>query len=364
MDLLDLDDVMSVAEKRMKASFNPGERYRKAVKKEYEKPKKAFSYYKDLYRPPPGSMVKKGIRGEKIPPKIAYAALSTLGMARCSILIGNMPEARKYGHSLSCYPDPSVKASGEAILHYLDGNTRTANQALQYARQGTPFAGEVLAHYLTALDMCSQLLNRPQAKQQSMQIPTGSSPKMHSGPRNVSNHADTPGPEQTGPPSNVQQQVPSRHVHHHHVVVQNIGEYIAGGKVDIRDSVVNRSQMGNTTNGGLGKPHNPQFNAEVDMSDRTTVLDEYRKLLESVWEDGIVSDEEFAFLQRIRKHEGITMTEHLEVEMEIRNTFLNAETTDQHSEEDTYPCPSCGNILEYSDEYDNWYCWTCEDYKY
>jgi len=39
-------------------------------------------------------------------------------------------------------------------------------------------------------------------------------------------------------------------------------------------------------------------------------LEEYRKLLESVWKDSVVTDQEFTFLPGIRKQEGVSRKEH------------------------------------------------------
>ncbi len=104
--------------------------------------------------------------------------------------------------------------------------------------------------------------------------------------------------------------------------------------------------------------HGPGFDQEMGAGNRDQVLGEYRDLLESIWEDGIVTDEEFQFLRRMRKGEGITMSDHLRIEMEVREKMLRQQG------QENYPCPSCANTLQYVEEYDNWYCWTCEDYKY
>jgi len=345
MDFFDLDDIASAAEKIAKKT-NVAERYMKGLKKEHEKPKKAFSYYKELYRPPPASMKGK-LGGRKVSPKLAYGALATLGMVRCSVLAGKLSEARDYATTLTCYPDPAIQKSGEAALRYLDGDIAGAQQTLLAARQTPSFSGDTRAHYLGALDRCPQLFHRPAREHSSQETFREPKKDWEKKKREKQRRSDSP----TRP---LARQAPTQEIHHHHVVVQNIGEYVAGGRVDIRESVVQRSQLGNTTGGD--HPHDPSFDPDVNMPSRPRFLEEYRKLLESVWGDGIVTDQEFEFLQRIRKHERITMSEHLQVEMEVREKMMGST--------ESYPCPACGSSLQYAEEYDNWYCWDCEEYKY
>ncbi len=125
------------------------------------------------------------------------------------------------------------------------------------------------------------------------------------------------------------------------IIIQNIGEYIAGGKVDIRDSVVQRSQIG----GMKGR--------EIDFSNKNKALKEYRKLLITVWEDGVISDYEYGLLKSMRKHEEITMEDHIRIEKEVLEEIKKKEK---------YTCEKCGGELEYIDDYERWYCWNCEEY--
>ena len=128
------------------------------------------------------------------------------------------------------------------------------------------------------------------------------------------------------------------------VIIQNIGEYVAGGEVNLQDCVVNRSQIGR-----MAGP-------AVEMTNRRKVMAEYRRLLEAVWADGVVTDEEFEFLARVRTTESIGLADHHRIEQEV---IKGMQTRTQ-----VYPCPACGYQLEYIKDYADWYCWKCEDYPY
>jgi len=96
------------------------------------------------------------------------------------------------------------------------------------------------------------------------------------------------------------------------VIVQNIGEYIAGSKVDITDSVVLRSQLGN------------ESPPDADSFDRMMVLEAYRKLLREVLEDGQLSIQELEFLKNVREKKSISMDEHRRIEEEVLREMTNA----------------------------------------
>jgi len=89
------------------------------------------------------------------------------------------------------------------------------------------------------------------------------------------------------------------------IIIQNIGRYIAGNKTDIRDSAVVRSGMGGTSY------------KDVDVSNRTTVLHLYRKLLDEVWRDGQLSPEELDFLDSIRESRSISFEDHRRLERDV-----------------------------------------------
>jgi hypothetical protein len=348
MDLFDLDDVLEAAGKRVRKALDPGDSFRKGFGKEMEKPKKAFSYYKELHTIPPRSM-KKGLLG-KVGTEQGFAALATLGMARCSLLVGKRGEAEVYAKQLSSYPDEALEAAGDAILFFLEGNVQDAGESLNWARQNHSFDGEVENWYLSSLDRCWELFTRRDP------VPAAGGKfgdprkeKKREKKKELKPREPAAAREQPRAPTN--QEVH----HHHHVVVQNIGEYIAGGKLDIKDCVVQRSRLGNTQEGGLGQPGIKTTDKGEDASKRKCSFDEYKKLLDSVWKDGIVTDQEFEFLQRIRKFEGITLTEHLQAEMDIKQE-LAANTMEA-------PCPACGKQLQFVPEYNSWYCWGCKEYK-
>ncbi len=259
-------------------------------------------------------------KSDWVPARMSFEGLATLGMARCAISGGRWGEARGYATQLMSYPLDSMKKAGEAILSFLDGNPQNARNHLDAGRSYPHMKGKALSCYYSALDRCSSVFD-----QRAQDIPGARAPQ------------------------GMGAQGSREEVHYHQVVVQNIGEYVAGGKVDLQDCVVNRSDIGNVS-------RSPS--AEVqDMKDRSAVLVEYRKLLESAWEDGVVTDEEFEFLQRVRKTEGITLAEHLKAEEEVKARMVSKQSSE-------YPCPDCNSALQYVEEYEKWYCWKCGDYKY
>ena len=347
MDFFELDDIKDAAEKFAK-SINPAENYRKAFSKEWENPKKAYSYYKEIYHHPPASMQGKVGRSGKMSVRLVYGALATMGMARCSIMVEKWGSVRDFATQLSYYPNYALRTTGEAFLHYLNGYGKHAQNALWAARNNLPFMGEPLTHFVSALDRSAEIFARPPGSR------SAGKPRKEHKPNKV--HSGAAGqPAQRRPrtaPTVHKQEVH----HHHHVVVQNIGEYVAGGKVDIKDSVIQRSQLGNLN--AEDEVIVGRTEGEIKLSDKEKVLEEYRLLLETVWEDGIVTEDEFEFLQRIRKHEDITMSEHLKVEKAVK------QKVEKTGGGPGNPCPDCGNVLQYVGEYDNWYCWTCKDYKY
>ena len=251
----------------------------------------------------------------KVPSSILYSGLATLGLARCHILMEKEKKAREYANKVASYPVPALQKSGEATLRYLDGELRASLSTLREARRDPPFYGERLSHLLQALDSSSEVFRSMADKfipehelARFLNKEKGDKPRM--------------------------QEV--YHIHQRKVV-QNIGEFVSGDKVDIRDSVISHSKIGSAAH------------QDVDPENREEVLEEYRRLLEEVWKDGKLSEEEFEFLQKIRKHENISMSDHMRIEREVRERMKKA----------SYPCPKCKHPLDYSMSRNSWNCEEC-----
>ncbi len=118
-------------------------------------------------------------------------------------------------------------------------------------------------------------------------------------------------------------------------VIQHIGEYVAGSKTTIRDSVVQRSQIGS---GAPAPPPPPgqlgSSAGEVTIQDSVVqrsqigggvspaALDRYREALQRAWKDGQVDDDERFFLESMRETYGISDEMHLELEREIQSRLF------------------------------------------
>ena len=92
------------------------------------------------------------------------------------------------------------------------------------------------------------------------------------------------------------------------VIIQNIGEYIAGSKTKISDSVIQRSEIGTSRTPGV---------SELANANKDAVLNEYKIILTHVWSDGKISEGEKAILDHIRWRDEINEEDHRKVENEI-----------------------------------------------
>lgn len=92
------------------------------------------------------------------------------------------------------------------------------------------------------------------------------------------------------------------------VIIQNIGEYIAGSKTSISDSVIQRSN--------IGVPRPPKI-SELSRAGKNKVLGEYKIILKHAWSDGNISKGEKAILDHIRWRDEINAEDHRRVENEI-----------------------------------------------
>jgi hypothetical protein len=126
------------------------------------------------------------------------------------------------------------------------------------------------------------------------------------------------------------------------VIIQNIGEYIAGGKVDIQDSVVQRSEIGTSTNAG------------INVGNRQQALKEFEHLLETVWEDGHVSQDEYRLLKIVRESKSISPADYKRIEERVKSRM---------AAKNVQACPDCSSELQYVKDYEAWYCWECKEYK-
>jgi len=93
------------------------------------------------------------------------------------------------------------------------------------------------------------------------------------------------------------------------MIIQNIGQFITGDKISIRDSVIQRSSVG----GGFPPTR------EIKPEKKGKVLDRYKKILHHVYEDGYVDASEYELLKMLREREDITAEEHSLMEWEVLN---------------------------------------------
>jgi len=91
-------------------------------------------------------------------------------------------------------------------------------------------------------------------------------------------------------------------------IIQNIGEYIAGSKTKISDSVIQRSEIGTSDT--------PRV-SELANANKDKIMDEYRIILTQAWSDGTISEGEKAILDHIRWRDDINEDDHRKVENEI-----------------------------------------------
>ena len=254
-----------------------------------------------------------------VPDNLAYRALATMGLVRCYVTLVREREARAYAARLAAYPVDSVKYTGEASLCFLDGNLQGAVYYLKLAKNRPQLWGDIRSIYLDGLERCGRVF-KERVK-------------------------DFTPEDRFVPMKEIEEELKKRpqkkvyHVHHEELV-QNIEEYIMGNKVTLTDCIVNRSRIG----GGGDQP--------IDVSRKEEVLARYKQMLESAREDGVLSEQEFYFLKRVREQEGITPAEHLQALEEVI----------QLMKKKNYPCPECGEWMEYSEEDDGWYCPECEEY--
>ena len=159
------------------------------------------------------------IKGRRyIPRGLAYRALATLGLIRWYIHEGDERWARMKVEYLMRYPCESLKMTGAACLSYLEWNFKDAYTLLRKARKARSFQGRLLSDYLESLDALQKMF-----EDRAEFYPI------------------------TGPfPLSGKEPPRAPHAHHHHDprVVQNIYREEAGTKVNIEDSVVVRSKVG------------------------------------------------------------------------------------------------------------------------
>lgn len=132
---------------------------------------------------------------------------------------------------------------------------------------------------------------------------------------------------------------------------------MSGSKLNIHDSVVQRTSLGSTGSreeelvgeivpGAEEEEYPiPDFDSRSDYETRTF----YESILKKAWEDGYVNESEFRMLKAIRNSERITLDEHREIEKDIVE------------EKGATPmrCPECGGIGEYVVEKRGYYCPKC-----
>jgi len=132
-------------------------------------------------------------------------------------------------------------------------------------------------------------------------------------------------------------------------IVGNIGNYVAGEEINIRDSVVIRS--GN----------NAPSAEELVMADRTAVLGNYETLLSQTLKDGQISYEELRFLSSVRVNRNISPKEHDRI---LRGLLKKGEHRAADAGKEEYSCPGCAGTLEYVEDHGAWFCWACDSYPF
>ncbi len=95
------------------------------------------------------------------------------------------------------------------------------------------------------------------------------------------------------------------------IVVQNIGQYIAGDTIDIRDSVVQRSEVGIGNGVARGAQHMSDRPAARGVPNEPKALyEQYKKILAAALEDGCISPEEERLLTQMRRRKNLTWEKH------------------------------------------------------
>lgn len=82
---------------------------------------------------------------------------------------------------------------------------------------------------------------------------------------------------------------------------------------------------------GEGEAQNRPIGEEMKIKDPKLEL--YRRVLLQVWEDGIVTSDEYAIMERIREGLNITLEEHLELESEVYMSLARQDFEKVHHQE-------------------------------
>ena len=107
------------------------------------------------------------------------------------------------------------------------------------------------------------------------------------------------------------------------VIIQNIGHYIAGDSISIRDSVVQRSTIGSTA------IHDPAsvsrestvVPGNIEWEDKESALNIYREVLKQVYSDGKIDENEYKILKIMREKDNITIEDHMRIEAEVLSEY-------------------------------------------
>ena len=95
--------------------------------------------------------------------------------------------------------------------------------------------------------------------------------------------------------------------------INDIGKYIAGEKIEIRDKVHNYTNI----NDDLNSKDKPYQNFTKRFNDKNTAIQEYKKLLKKVWRDGRLTRHEYEKLKVMRYNKKISINDHYIIEQEI-----------------------------------------------
>jgi len=138
----------------------------------------------------------------------------------------------------------------------------------------------------------------------------GKLPKMHSGEQRPeeSPNEDMDERDYPPPPPQLQKDYPPPPP----VWIRNIGKYIDGSEVNIKDSVIRRSSVSGVEDTPVWEPRDKSKEA---------VLSDYEEILRETWSDGKISEIQKKILDHIRERDEITMDDHRRLENKVIMEF-------------------------------------------
>jgi hypothetical protein len=121
-------------------------------------------------------------------------------------------------------------------------------------------------------------------------------------------------------------------------IIQGIGNYITGNEPELWSEVIQEPELSEEGVEPLRVAPGEEATRQLE------------KVLQVVWADGVLTDDEYRILQVIREQHQISWEEYRSLEKEVRDKVAK-------------PCLVCKSPLQYAKAYDAWYCWSCESYQ-